>query len=223
MDFGCVGGAPPLDKLLLRPSFVPDLDNVTLALVVQDLLGLRERHRPGQQLDQVPGLEQDVWVPGLPGRVHLCGRTGTVSHQHAPTSRGEARSEPAARRLTVIEPSMRSSLQPMPTSVSVLVIMVQYCRRYFSRYFGNSVAKELSSRKAPPCDRPQPEFRDEHHPRRWAARLFIDHEVGRPEDRGRRTEGRTLLSSGWNASIFHLSIVGSSSGRLSFAAACRAL
>ena len=44
---------PPLDKALLVPHQVADLDDVGRHAVVQDLDRLRRRHGAGEQLDQV--------------------------------------------------------------------------------------------------------------------------------------------------------------------------
>mmetsp|Transcript_110245 Transcript_110245/g.322661 ORF Transcript_110245/g.322661 Transcript_110245/m.322661 type:complete len:243 (+) Transcript_110245:555-1283(+) len=55
----------PLHEALLRAHHAPDLDDVAVHLVLHDLLGLRQGHAPRQELDHVPGLDDDVGVPGL--------------------------------------------------------------------------------------------------------------------------------------------------------------
>lgn len=54
--------------LYLVAHEAPDLDDVALHVIVEDLEGLRDAHAARQQLDEVPGLDYDVGVAGLARR-----------------------------------------------------------------------------------------------------------------------------------------------------------
>ena len=58
-----------LRELLLVPHHAPDLDDIALHLVVQDLQRLRRRNAPREQLDHVAGLHDDVRVVRLARRL----------------------------------------------------------------------------------------------------------------------------------------------------------
>mmetsp|Transcript_28049 Transcript_28049/g.64207 ORF Transcript_28049/g.64207 Transcript_28049/m.64207 type:complete len:315 (-) Transcript_28049:156-1100(-) len=61
---------PPLHEPLPVPHHPPDLDDVAVHVVVQDLQRLGGRDRPRQQPDQVPGLHDGVGVAGQARRHH---------------------------------------------------------------------------------------------------------------------------------------------------------
>ena len=63
----------PLSSLhepLLVSDQGPDLYDVASNLVVQNLHGLGDGDPSGEQLNHVPGLENDVWVESLASRAH---------------------------------------------------------------------------------------------------------------------------------------------------------
>mmetsp|Transcript_26419 Transcript_26419/g.57629 ORF Transcript_26419/g.57629 Transcript_26419/m.57629 type:complete len:237 (+) Transcript_26419:619-1329(+) len=70
LEGGAVGAdqaLPPLHKLLLVADDAANLDDVALHVIIQDLESLGCRHTPGQQLDKVAGLDDDVGVVRLAG------------------------------------------------------------------------------------------------------------------------------------------------------------
>jgi hypothetical protein len=60
----------PLDISLLVPDQIPDLDDVTGNVVVQNLHSLCDGNTSGKQLDHVSGFKDDVWIECFAGRAH---------------------------------------------------------------------------------------------------------------------------------------------------------
>ena len=53
---------PSLDKPLLIPNYVTDLDDITGDIIIQNLNCLTNSDSSCKQLDHIPGFENDIWV-----------------------------------------------------------------------------------------------------------------------------------------------------------------